>query len=90
MEAEKLKQLDRLREYTTQAFIDRAMNATDKNGRYKVKTEKDLFDLDKEVDKIIRGGEPSREIGDLIKIANNLSEYREKRKDMGQDNAESD
>ena len=76
MEAIKLKQIDRLREHVTISFINRAMNATDKNGKFKIKKEEDLFNLDKEIEKILRVDEASGDISELMKIANNLSKYR--------------
>ena len=69
-----LRQLDRLRELSDLAILIRAAQAADSKGRYIVKTSKDLFDAEKQINRIL--GTREAVDAELFEIHERLLEYQ--------------
>lgn len=75
MKIHQLKKLDKMRDYTDHALIDRKVNSTDKKGQYIVKNVSDVIDFEK-IEKEILNEKDDEVFNKLINIANNLKTFR--------------
>lgn len=75
MKVYQLRKLDKLQGYTELALINRKVNATDKNGKYKVKKMDDVISFEKKEKEILQI-EDNPVFERLERVAMNLKTYR--------------